>query len=60
MGAGAVGDDWRSGGGGKFGELSRGCAATEVIEVGVVLESDEAMLVDMLQGALLTLFWGVG
>ena len=59
MGAGAFGGDGGGGGRGEFGELSRGCAATEAVEVGVVLESDEAMLVDMLQGALLTLFWGV-
>ena len=52
MGAGAVGGDGGGGRRGEFGELSRGCAATEAVEVGVVLESDEAMLVDMLQGAL--------
>lgn len=48
MGAGAVGDD----GGGRicdeFCESSRGCVATKVFEFGVVLESDEAVLVDML------------
>lgn len=48
VGAGAVGGDGGGGRRSEFGELSRGCAATEAVEVGVVLESDEAMLVDML------------
>lgn len=57
MGAGTVGGDGGSGGGGEFGEFSRGFAAAEAVGVGVVLKCDEAVLVDVLKGALQTFFY---
>ena len=60
MRAGTFGFDARIGVGNESGEFSGGCAVAEAVEVGVFLEGDEAVLVDMLQGALLALFEGIG
>ena len=53
MRAGAFGFDVRIGISDEFGEFSGGFAATEAVEVGVFLEGDETVLVDMGQGSLL-------
>jgi hypothetical protein len=52
--------DARGGIGDELGEFSGGRTAAEAIEVGVVLQGDESVLVNMLQGALLALFYAVG
>ena len=44
----------------EFGEFARGCAVIKFVEVGVFLEGDKAVLVDMMQGSLQTLLEGVG
>ena len=45
--AGAVGGDGGGGRRSEFGELSRGGATAEVVQVSIVLEGDETVLVDM-------------
>ena len=60
MGGGAFGFDARVRIGDEFGEFSGGGAVVEAVEVGVFLQGDEAVLVDMLQGTLQTLFEGIG
>jgi hypothetical protein len=44
----------------ESGKFSRGRTAAEAIEVGVILQGDESVLVNMLHGALLALFYAVG
>ena len=60
MGGGAFGFDAGVGGGDEFGKLARGRAVAEAIEVGVFLEGDEAVPVDMVQGSLQALVRGIG
>ena len=44
----------------EFGEFARGGTVAEAVEVGVFLEGDEAVLVDMTQRSLQTLLWRIG
>ena len=52
MGGGAFGFDARVGVEDEFGELARGGAVAEAVEVGVFLQGDKAVFVDMAQGTL--------
>ena len=60
VGGGAFGGDVGGGIGDEFGKFSRGGAVVEAVEVGVFLEGDETVLVDMVHRTLYALFERVG